>query len=187
MKKRFLALTLALTMAMGMTMTAFATEVETKTLSKDSKENTTKAEYEVAQTYTVTIPSDVTVTTDGATATIKATDVLIGEKDTLSVTLKSANCENDTYYLKYSDSKIVYTIKKGDDAVADNSAVLTVTAGQKIDANTDKAASEAVASSGIVNLTLAADTTEIAKATKAGIHTDTLTFTVATANEESEE
>jgi hypothetical protein len=180
MKKRLLALTLALTMAMGMTMTAFAADT-TKDISKDTDQtgtaNTTEVKYTTESTYTVTIPSDVVVTTAGATAEIKASEVLIASNEKLNVQMVSANYSDDGgFTLQYSTSKITYSILKDNNDVNNKDIVLTVSPNSD---TTGKA-------SGSVNLTISTTDNNIQAATMAGEHTDTLTFKVSVDNTESE-
>jgi cytochrome c-type biogenesis protein CcmE len=189
MKKRFLALTLALTMAMGMTMTAFAAEEETKLtypseeVEEGSQDSTTKTgdvkvTYETTESYEVTIPADVTFegTSLSSDGTVKAEKVLLKNDKVLNVKMKAASITSgeDAYTLLYEGSKILYTIKKGSVDVDNNTAVLTVKSGDGLeDEYTDGKAS------GEATLTFATTDDDIAMATKAGEHKDTLTFTVS--------
>jgi hypothetical protein len=180
MKKRFLALTLALTMAMGMTMTAFAAEDGTKvTEASEPKTGTTIISYETTESYTVTLPADTalgTKTDDGYTGTgvVEAKDVLLKDGSTLEISLASANDFNLQYGTD-NPSKIAYEIisqepDSGKVGVTGGDAFLTVA--PKTDGNGGVA-------SGKTTLTYAATKTAIEEATKAGKHTDTLTFTVS--------
>jgi glucose/arabinose dehydrogenase len=188
MKKRFLALTLALTMAMGMTMTAFAaddgqqTTPTTKTVTQesdeDAKSQTVDLTYTTTQTYEVTIPANVTFSGENLSSdgVVKAEKVLLEDGKALNVTMKAASITSgeDAYTLLYENSKISYTIKKGEEEVKNDSAVLTVKPGDGLgDEYTDGKAS------GNVTLTFATTADDIAKATKAGEHKDTLTFKVS--------
>jgi hypothetical protein len=91
-----------------------------------------------APTYTVTIPSDLTikpVTVDGATtykgeASVKATFANIAEEKPLKVKVTGANpSETSQFNLKTEDgsSSIPYTLKCGDDPVSNGDVVLTGT------------------------------------------------------------
>jgi hypothetical protein len=183
MKKRFLALTLALTMAMGMTMTAFAEdgENENKTLNSVTKESDIEVTYDAPETYEVTIPSAVTFTVGvdediESKETIEAKNVLIKDGNILTVTLKSTNAGTATDGLSYalinsSSSKIKYTIEDSNNHLVENSSVVL-----EVEPKSDDGAEGVNEKS--VQLTFGTNKNNISKATKAGEHKDTLTFTV---------
>lgn len=190
MKKRFLALTLALTMAMGMTMTAFAAENGT-TVTKEENEGedatapTVKVSYTTTESYEVTIPADTELktkdTADGyyATGDVEAKNVLLKEGAKLTVSLASGN----SFYLQYgtdNPSKIAYTIK-AQETVAEGQTAAdadNVTGGEPFLTVEPKTDGTGGVASKTTTLTYAATKTAIEAATKAGTHTDTLTFTV---------
>ena len=126
-------------------------------------DSTTNVKYTVTEGYTVTVPADVTFTTSSKTGTgvVKAENVIIANGKTLSVTVASSN----GYTLKYGTdvaSSVAYTVKVGDSTTALSGTtaqqVLSVAAGTTSDQ---------------VTLNFATDGTGF---TKAGEHTDTLTF-----------
>jgi hypothetical protein len=185
MKKRFLALTLALTMAMGMTMTAFAAEDGTEvTEASEPKTGTTIISYETTESYTVTLPADTaleTKTDDGYTGTgeVEAKDVLLKDGSTLEISLASTNNFNLQYGTS-NPSKIAYTIYSlvdSEEETVDEQGV-KVTGGEAFLTVAPKTDGNGGVASGKTTLTYAATKTAIEEATKAGKHTDTLTFTI---------
>jgi hypothetical protein len=175
MKSRILATALALALAMGTTCTVFAA-ADTSTINQNSasQESTVTVTYTVADSYEVTIPADVTLTSDGSyqgTGEVKAENVLIEDGKVLNVKLTSANAGEATdatgYVLKDKSgaSSIAYEIKKGDAAVANGSVVLAVSAGTTVEQT--------------ASLTFATSEDKVSAVTKSGAHTDTLTFKVS--------
>ena len=131
----------------------------------DQATGSTNIQYDVAENYTVTIPSDVTFNGDhlSGSGTVAASNVLLKDGNKLNVTMSSDNRFNLTYGTGIVSS-IPYTIKVGGNIVNQNSyPVLTVLAGAK--------------TGGSVTLTFETTKENIDKATKSGIHKDTLTFT----------
>lgn len=129
----------------------------------------TEINYDVEESYIVTIP--VAVTFEGEHLThadsVSATQVLIGDGKTLTVSMDSDNYLDGSFYLNYGEigivSKIPYVIKLNDNTVTEDPyTVLTVSAGY---------------TEGSSTLTFSTTEDNIKKATKSGIHTDTLTFT----------
>ncbi len=121
--------------------------------------------YNVAPTYTVTIPGDVTLyddKTSDATITAEA-GVMLESGQTIVVKLTGAtNTESgSTFSAKYGESTANYTISAGGSAKAIGDTVATF--------NTSTTAQSA-------KLTFSAAT----GATLAGNHTETLTFTIST-------
>jgi hypothetical protein len=190
MKKKVITMALALTLALSMTGTAFAAGEEgdetsttnsvtwgsTDSIDNNTKTGQTEIDYTVNQSYTVNIPSDVSLNLDGndykGSGKVKATDVRIEDGKILKVTMKSTNAGeatgSDSYKLKYGTStasEIAYSIKKGEDNLSNGGEVVSVSSG--------------TVESGEVTLNFAATSTQVAEATKAGKHTDTLTFTVS--------
>lgn len=125
MKKRItaIALTLALTAAMTLPVSAETTYTEIKPDSASQSANT-ELGFEVAPTYTVTIPEDVTLTDNALydyysqQDRITASDVKLNQGATLNVTLDS-EYELD---LNGSEYKLPYTVK-----ATQGSTVRTVT------------------------------------------------------------
>lgn len=165
-KKGFILATslLALTVAFPV----FATQTLTTATSQ-----TTKVKYSVGETYTVSIPADFSLTSDGsgnftAERKVAATGVLIENGKTLNVEMSSANyVSGGEYTLNYGTdevSKIPYSIQKGDADFTNADKVLSITSGTEEDSQA---------------LTFSTTDAEIAEATKSGEHTDTLTFTVS--------
>ena len=161
--KKIIALFLSLTLAATCGAAAFADTMINK--SDENQTGTLNVTYTTTETYTVTIPADVTLSSAAKEVSdreVKATDVLLASGSTLTVTVASAN----GYQLKNGTSAIPYTCKAGNTTItADNNTVLTVSAGTK---NPDA-----------VSLTIGTTDADIANATLAGAHTDTLTFTCA--------
>lgn len=143
--------------------------------------------YNVADSYIITIPSDVTFIDGGLKSEnnqVNATNVLIGAEKYLHVNLTSSNPIKSTgiYHLMYAQSSYVpYYINKttvGDNQqvsqVENGSKILTVAAGS-LHPNFN-AISGTASIGGCVNLTFETTTTFISNATKSGDHKDTLTF-----------
>lgn len=130
----------------------------------------TEINYNVDVSYIVTIPVAVTFEGEGngltGSGTVSATQVLIGDGQKLTVSMESDNFVGGSFSLNYGEvivSKIPYVIKLNDNTVTEDPyTVLTVLAGN---------------TSGSSTLTFSTTKENIAKATKSGVHTDTLTFT----------
>lgn len=110
-----------------------ASAAEDKTLSKDGTTTTTvDIEYSANDTWTVTIPGEITV---GQAAHIQASDVNVAAGSKLSVTLKGTDSSNWVLTEDGGEGKINYTVKKGtsqdtqDTAVNVNDSVLDVKSG----------------------------------------------------------
>lgn len=152
--KKLLTLVLAVMMLCSVSVTAFAAD-----LDEDNKVGTITVSYGVADGYVVTIPADVIVSTAGVETTLSASSVLIPDGKTLSVSVTSAN----SYKLECAGSKIPYTVSIGETKqTAATFTALSIASG---------------ITSGSVKLTFKTTDADIAKATKSGNHTDTLTFT----------
>jgi hypothetical protein len=177
MKKKVITMALALTLALSMTGTAFAETTVTDT--SDPKTGNTVVDYTVAEGYTVTIPDNKTLTDDDGDGTfdgngiLKASDVRIASGKTLKVEISSTNFDNGYNLVYDTNSKIPYTIKVGSDEITENNKeVYTVQSG---------------ATPEEVTLSYEATATQISNASKAGNHTDTLTFTVDVTDTETNE
>ena len=128
-----------------------------------SNDSDTKVTYTVSEGYTVTVPADVTFASESLSQTkaVSASNVIIANGKKLVVKVASTN----SYALKYGDgtaSSIAYTVTPaGGSALsgAEAQEVLSIAAGT---------------TSGSKDLTFA---TNASGFTKAGDHTDTLTFT----------
>lgn len=153
MKKLF-TLVLAVLMLCSVSVTAFATD-----LDKNHTGGSMTVSYGVDEGYVVTIPADVTVSTAGEERTLSANSVLLPDGKTLTVSVASAN----GFKLEYAGSKIPYTVSVG----STKQTTATFTALSILSGTT----------SGSVKLTFKTTQNDIDKATKAGNHTDTLTFT----------
>lgn len=132
---------------------------------------TTNINYDVEESYIVTIPGAVTfeVGSLSHTDSVSATQVLIEDGKKLTVSMESANFVGGSFYLNYGEigivSKIPYVIKlnDNDNPITENPyTVLTVSAGY---------------TEGSSTLTFSTTENNIKKATKSGNHIDTLTFT----------
>ena len=121
-------------------------------------DNSTDVKYTITETYTVTVPADITFASDNLSdaKAVNASDVVIANDKKLSIKVSSAN----GYALKYEGSHVGYTVTPtgGTALSSTNTEVLSVAAGT---------------TSGQVTLNFATDG---AGFTKAGDHTDTLTF-----------
>lgn len=165
--KKALSLTLALVFAFALAIPAFAA-AETANVSVSGSQPTVKVDYTTTEFFTVTIPADITLVkaqdanTLSGSADVSAVGLLAANK-TLTVTMGTANYdeENTKFYLAYEGSKINYTIKVGAADFSEDGTVLTMAAGSE---------------SAEATLNFAA--ADITEATKAGNHSDTLTFTV---------
>lgn len=170
MKNKKIIITLIALIILSVTLPTFAA-----TITTESSQEVTVT-YQVGEGYTVSIPADISFSSTDqtnytATGNVSATGVLIETDNTLNVKMTSANYENGAYTLQDSsgESKIVYTIKNGDQDFENDTNVLSVSAGA------DNLSAE-------TTLNFATTSDEIAKATKSGAHTDTLTFTVSIDN-----
>lgn len=128
----------------------------------------TSIQYNVDESYIVTIPENVNFNAGlSGSGTVAASDVLLADGKKLTVTMTSKNGYGTSFNLTYGNpvSSIPYSITVGGTPVTTNSyVVLTVPAGTTINS---------------VALTFATTDEDIAKATKSGLHQDTLTFTCA--------
>jgi hypothetical protein len=174
--KKFLSLTLAATMVLSLGATALANDTtntynngsNSPAYERDSKgldENQALATYTLGKSYTVTIPDEINVGTETASATgmtVKAENVVIGINDTLTVTVSSTNgwAVNDK---DDNTNTLAYKLNDGTSDITQNdTTILSVAAGENWNSETSK--------------TLTATLTDTPK--KSGTYTDTLTFSV---------
>lgn len=153
--KKLLTLVLAAAMLCSVSVTAFAAT----DLDKNNTAGSMTVSYGVDEGYVVTIPADVWVSTTGVERELSANSVLLPDGKTLTVSVASAN----GFELNYAGSKIPYTVSVG----STEQTTATFTALSILSGTT----------SGSVKLTFKTTQADIAGATKAGNHTDTLTFT----------
>ena len=117
----------------------------------------TTVTYEVAPTYTVTIPTDVTI--DGNSTTISAEDVVVEKGKYVSVTL----AENNDFTVKTAEgAELTYTVTANGETVAPGSEILAV--------------NPADGKTGTATVTFDIDETKIQYA---GTYTGTATFTIS--------
>ena len=160
MKKLILSLTLAALLMTALAVPAFAVDITGETTGS------TTLTYGVAEAFIVTIPADFNLSTTESSYAVSASGVVIPNSNRLTVTMSSAQFNDaDKYRVAYQGSFIKYTVKLGDTPLtANGQTVLTVNAGN---------------ASGSSTLKFSTTSENIKAATKAGDHTDTLTFTVA--------
>jgi len=152
MKKLF-ALLLAITMMLSLSVTAFAAEIDQDTAAP--QEGSIAVSYQVAPTYTVTIPATVTL---GENAKIEVENVVVEKGKQVEVALTNAN---DFKVATPEGAELTYTVKNGEAAVAEGDTVLAV--------------NPADGTTGETTLSFVAPTT----IQYAGIYEGTVTFTVA--------
>ncbi len=152
--KKLLSFVLAAMMLCSVSVATFATN-----LNEGNNVGAITVSYGVSEGYVVTIPADVIISTAGVESILSASSVLIPDGKTLTVSVTSEN----NYNLEYANSQIPYTILV-DETEQTNATftALSVVSGTTSD-----------------SVTMVFKTTDenIAKATKSGNHTDTLTFT----------
>ena len=167
--KKLLAAVMALSMVSAVApMSAFAEDtVITNGTAKPWTANMT-ATYDVDATYTVTIPASVALSASAdVTSNITASNVLLEKGKNITVTLtRGSNTESgETFHAKMADSTANYTISAGEGEgltpVAVGNTVATFAAGTVLQSKT---------------LTFS----KASGWSKAGEHTETLTFTIAT-------
>ena len=119
----------------------------------------TTVTYTVDPTYTVTIPENVTIGTDGTEKTVSAEGVVVEKGKYVSVTL----AENNNFTVKTIEgAELTYTVTKGEETVAPGGEILAV---NPQDSKT-----------GTATITFDIDETKIQYA---GTYTGTATFTIA--------
>ncbi len=168
MKKKLLSTLLALALCGTMSLTAFAADTTVNENTQDPKTGSTDVKFDVAPTYTITIPEKVELTknTDNGvkyigTGTVKANEGLRLKADE-KIEVRLTNCDYKLDAGKPDIYELPYTVKAGtkDVTTADN-LVATFT--------TEKNATDQESL-----LTFTADDPKYA-----GIYSDTVTFTVA--------
>ena len=142
--KKIIALAIAVLMLATLAVPAFAQDVTVT--------------YEVEGEYSVTIPADITLDPEQAVTLNVAASGMLAIGQTLTVAVSSENY-NEGWFVKSGNVVLEYSIKNGEDDVANNATVLTWDA-------EDTAPS--------VDLSLAV----VDEGTQIGIYTDTLTFAV---------
>ncbi len=152
MKKLF-ALLLAITMMLSLSVTAFAAEIDQDTAAP--QEGSIAVSYQVAPTYTVTIPATVTL---GENAKIEVENVVVNKGKQVEVALTNAN---DFKVATPEGAELTYTVRNGEAEVAEGDTVLAV--------------NPADGTTGEITLTFVAPTT----IQYAGKYEGTVTFTVA--------
>ena len=165
MKKLFLVS--AIVLSLGVIAPVFAAETSIEGDATGTETGTMEITYGVDSGYTVTIPANLNLTnTDPVEKTISAENVMIDFGTSLKVSISSENYSDLKWYMVdtatgASSNKVEYTIKDGENAVANDDVVLEVEAG-------------ADDLSGSNTLTF-----QVPKVpTKAGTYKDTLKFTV---------
>ena len=158
--KKMLSLVLALVLMLSMSLTVAAANG-----INGSSSGTVEVSYNTEESYIVTIPSDVALSTTGVNGTVKAESVLLEAGKSLTVSMASTN----GFAVEYEDSAIAYTVEAGGStiSVADSTQAVTVLT------------VESGTTTGEETLTFKTTDTAIQAATQSGEHTDTLTFTCA--------
>ena len=163
--KRLLSAVMALAMVSAIApMSAFADTEVKQDSTKQSGDMT--ATYDVTAKYTVTIPAGVTLNAEAeVTSNITAENVLIEKGKQVVVTLTSGSntTTGSTFHAKKGDSTAEYTISAGGSTVSVGGTVATFSNGTAKQTST---------------LTFSKPTGW----TEAGEHSETLTFTIATAD-----
>ena len=153
------ALVIAATMAVPFS--AFAEDTATKTINTDGGSDSTNVIYDATEKYFVTIPAGITLKDTAVTADITANDVIIREGKIIKVTLSSAdNTESGNLFSAKNSAKnstVSYNINNGTVSVGDVIA--------KFDKNN-------------LTETLTFTKTDDAIPTRAGKHSENLTFTI---------
>lgn len=151
--KQLISFVLVAVLVCSVSVTAFAAE-----LDEGSKTGSITISYGVAEGYVVTIPADISVSEAGVESVLSASSVLIPDGKMLTVSVTSAN----GFCLECTGSKIPYTVSV--EGAVQSSATFTALA--VASGNTE----------GDARLTFQTSGEHIAKATKSGMHTDSLTF-----------
>ena len=124
--------------------------------------NTTTVTYEVAPTYTVTIPETVTIGADGTEKTVSAEDVVVNKGQYVSVTLAADN----NFTVKTAEgAELAYTVTANGENIAAGGEILAV--------------NPADGKTGTATITFDIDESIIQYA---GTYTGSATFTIAVKN-----
>lgn len=138
-----------------------------------NKSGTTEITYGINEGYYLEIPANLDLTTIASEKKLAVTEVRLAAGKNLTIEMESDNFGKvvaNRYQVVYDDTScITYTVKKGD-AGAVNTEV-TNNNHKLIDIDAGETGAE-------IYLTFTTTDEEIEDATKAGTHTDTLTFTV---------
>ena len=117
--KKLLALILAITLMATMSITVFA-ENNTISYNDDDQESGMTVSYKVEPTYTVTIPTQVTL---GSTAEVKVEDVVIPKGYQVEVSI----CDEDDFVLTSGEgAEIYYSVTCGDEEYYSDDVILAV-------------------------------------------------------------
>ena len=151
--KKVLSIVFAVILLCSVSAAVFAAD-----LNEGNNEGSVTVSYGVSESYVVTIPANIAISTTGVESTLSASSVLIPDGKTLTVTATSQN----GYNLEYTNSKIPYTVLvNGTKQTEATFTALSVVSGS---------------TSGNATLVFKTTDEDIAKATKSGDHTDVLTF-----------
>lgn len=170
MKKRFLGILMASLVVTTM-LPVFAADEFKINQGDTNKSQEVIVSYNIGENYTVTIPANFSLALEekATPISVSASDVKIADGKTLKVTMQSANGYDDGYKVTYEDSEIGYWIKKG----ASQDSINTEVTG----ATVEVLAVTSGTTFGETYLKFYTKDGEIAGATQAGAHEDTLTFT----------
>ncbi len=162
--KKLIAFVLTLAMATITSVTAFAVDT-TITPDSDPKTGSTAVEYSVDSTYTVTIPSEVTL---GNSFEIKAENVVLEQGKQLEVALTATSGAGNAFTVSNGKTgELTYEVKVGETPVSVGDKVLTV--------------NPTTASAGSATLNFSSPPTSTI--VYAGNYIGTVTFTVSVADE----
>ena len=157
--KKLIAFVLTLAMATIMSVTAFAADTII-TPGSDPKTGSTTVEYSVTPTYTVTIPSEVTL---GNSFEIKAENVVLEQGKQLEVALTATSGTDNAFTVSNGKTGVLaYEVKVGETPVSVGGTVLTV--------------NPSTAATGSATLNFSTPTNTIVYA---GDYSGTVTFTVS--------
>ena len=128
--KKITASAMAAAIAFCTVMSAGASEAPTtKTLDKTNTSDTTAVVYDVGAKYTVTIPAAVSLSATGETiGTISAENVVLSNNQKILVKLTSASntTSGNVFHAVLGDSTATYTIKRGTAQIGIGDTVNTV-------------------------------------------------------------